>query len=322
MNGLDGGVTGDDLVRKGSKKRAFLSAGGDRAQKTMRTGILSNTRRLDDISVPRRRGGVGEAVGVAHTVRAQDLKNGVALLLVWEYSGAMAVVEVEVMYLNARTFRALPSQGWAPTTTHCRRCRITVYKARRMRHEMGGTVKEHAEKRSDRPVLRDIVEAEYVPTVAIFARDVKAGRLSNDKLRYSMLPWPYYTMPLLVWSRIWLDNTKLERRPRTELGCPFFVRGHNWEFNMVSPVEKSRFCVAAPPSLKGYKPSRTFIGPPSLVFAYRSSALADVPEAGTAGEERDAYMQAAIPDHVVMAIMQVLVRAWPCLKEHLDDTPD
>lgn len=72
----------EDLERQGSEKRAFVSTNGDQTQKTVRTRASSNTHRLEDIPVLRRRIGEDKEAGLDYIMQARDVNDGVALPLV------------------------------------------------------------------------------------------------------------------------------------------------------------------------------------------------------------------------------------------------
>lgn len=82
MGSQNGELAGDDPGRKGSKRRAFMSTNGDRPLKGAQMGILSNSRRLKDVPVPRRRSDRGKEAELDHIVLARDVENVVVLPLV------------------------------------------------------------------------------------------------------------------------------------------------------------------------------------------------------------------------------------------------
>lgn len=45
-------------------------------------------------------------------------------------------------------------------------------------------------------------------------------------------------------------------------------------------------------------------------------------EVGAAGDQRNVFLRAAIANHVVMVIMQLMDHAWPWSMKRLEDMPD
>lgn len=72
-------LSGGDPGRKKFKKRAFLSTDGSQSSKAARTGVSSNTRRLEDIPVSRRQVDEDEDVLTENIARARDVKDAGAL---------------------------------------------------------------------------------------------------------------------------------------------------------------------------------------------------------------------------------------------------
>lgn len=91
----------DDLGRKSLRKHVAVSTDEDRPSKAARTGVLSNTRHLKEISVPNRRISEDKETEADHFVKAFDVKDGVVLPLVWENPGVMVYSKLGTKYPDA-----------------------------------------------------------------------------------------------------------------------------------------------------------------------------------------------------------------------------
>lgn len=83
--------------------------------------------------------------------------------------------------------------------------------------------------------------------------------------------------------------------------------------------ERRRLYVATPQSWKEYESCHALTVPSSSVFAYKANVMVDEDELGTAGRQRDVFLRVTMPDHVVMAVMQFIKRAWLWSRRRLED---
>lgn len=126
---------GIDPGRDGSKKRAAVSTNGERPSKAAWTLASSDTRRLEDIPVPRRQGSEDKTVEVELLAKARNVKGDAVLSLVWANPDLMAYVRPRSMLLDARKFGALPRHRRVSNVTYAERFRTTVYRAWWLRKE-------------------------------------------------------------------------------------------------------------------------------------------------------------------------------------------
>lgn len=76
------------------------------------------------------------------------------------------------------------------------------------------------------------------------------------------------------------------------------------------PEERRGLYVAVPPLWKECKLCLGLAVPTSPVFAYNANTMVDEDEASTAKNQWDAFLRAAIVDHIVIIIMHFRERAW------------
>lgn len=168
-------------------KHASMSTDEDRPLKVARTGSSSDTCRLKDILVSRRRVVEDEGVEVELLVRAQVIKENEILSLVTEDPDVKAYVNLGTKYLNARGYGTLPGHWRASKIVYARRSRAMVYGTWRRHQEEWKTVKDHTEDGMNMPMLRDETEVAYVSNLARFVHGVEARRYREDWSECCML---------------------------------------------------------------------------------------------------------------------------------------
>lgn len=117
---------GKDTKRNGTKTRAAVSTNCERTLKSARTGALSDTRRLENISTPRQQNTEDGKVEDVHLVNARNVRDCAALSLVREISNAVAYVRQGRKLLHASGLAALPGHRLAGNIVNAGRSRATV----------------------------------------------------------------------------------------------------------------------------------------------------------------------------------------------------
>lgn len=129
MDELVGESRGKDPRMMRSKKNAAVSTDGDGPLKAAWTGVSSNTRRMKNIPVPRRRLGDDEEAEVDHIVRVRDVKESEVPPFECKNLDAMARVKLRTKNIDTRRFGAGSSHRRASKIIYGARSRATVYGA-------------------------------------------------------------------------------------------------------------------------------------------------------------------------------------------------